>query len=121
MPATLAGQAEDTFHLRARRRQLVSTIQAELESLDEYLKEDYAAVRSIMHKLNAVLDALCEQEPDFACPITRDIMRLPVTASSGKTYEASALRAHCAAQCKRGVRPTCPMTVKVLRPDQVRL
>lgn len=114
----LAGQAEDTFHLRARRRQLVSNIQAELESLDEYL-QGCAAVHSTMHMLNAVLDALCEREPDFACPITRDIMRLPVAASSGKTYEASALRAHCAAQRDRGVQPTCPLTMRVLRPEQV--
>lgn len=93
-------------------------VQAELEGLDNFL-QDYAATRATMHKLNEVLDALCEHRPDYVCPITHDIMRMPVTASSGKTYEASALRAHCATQRSHGIQPTCPLTTKVLRLEQV--
>lgn len=93
-------------------------VQAELEGLDNF-RQDYAATRATMHKLNEVLDALCEHRPDYVCPITHDIMRMPVTASSGKTYEASALRAHCATQRSHGIQPTCPLTTKVLCLEQV--
>lgn len=74
-----------------------------------------------MRRLNAVLDALCQQQPDFCCPITHDIMRQPVTTSTGRAYEASALRTHCATQRSQGVRPTCPLTTRVLDPAQVRM
>lgn len=116
--AVLPGLSDDTAQLRRRRRQVVANVLTELEGLYNFL-QDYAATRAAMHKLNEVLDALCEHRPDYVCRITRDIMRMPVTASSGKTYEASALRAHCAAQRSHGMQPTCPLTTKVLRPEQV--
>jgi len=104
--------------LRRQRREIVTSVQAELEGIDNF-RQDFAAARSIMRRLNTVLDALCQQQPDFCCPITHDIMRQPVIASSSRTYEASALRTHCAAQRSQNVRPTCPLTTRVLDPAQV--
>lgn len=49
------------------------------------------------------------------------IMRRPVTVSSGRTYEAAALREHSAAQRGNDIQPTCPLTTQVLRPAEVRL
>lgn len=116
-----AGQGHGVWRLRSRRRQLVLTVQAELESLDVFL-HDFSVGRSAMRKLNALLDGLCEKQPDFVCPITRDVMLRPVVASSGQTFEAVALREHCAGQRRRrgDVHAKCPVTKQALRPAEVR-
>ena len=52
---------------------------------------------------------------EFFCPITRDIMRDPVIAADGRTYEYEAIRRHIS----RGASRSSPVTGDVL--DHVRL
>ena len=61
---------------------------------------------------NLALKTVNDQIPvDFLCPITKEIMRVPVLNSkSGYTYEEESLRTHMVECSKRGLPVTDPMT-----------
>lgn len=107
--------------LRDQRRACICSIQDELTFLETVLTGTRAANNQLMlRQLNTVLDHLCESCPDFCCPIMHDIMRQPVMVSTGKRYDASALRSIKAAAAASGVPPRCPLTTLRMRPEEVR-
>lgn len=64
----------------------------------------------VVWRLQAVLDQLTEDCPRYRCTITLDIMRHPLRASSGQTYEAEVIRELRAAAQRRGTTMRCPLT-----------
>ena len=69
-------------------------------------------IRMIQQLENLALKTVNEQIPvDYLCPITKEVMRVPVVNSkSGYTYEEEALRTHMAQCNMRGLPVTDPMT-----------
>ncbi|KAL4424009.1 hypothetical protein ABPG75_001310 [Micractinium tetrahymenae] len=108
-------EGEDLRRLRRRRREVVLDIQAELEQLDAFL-QGLREVRHAVGLLNTLLDELCQQNDSFVCPVMHDVMRRPVTVSSGKTYDAAALREMRKHAEEAGAQPLCPLTCQPLRP-----
>ena len=58
----------------------------------------------------AAAEQVCEERPDFRCPITQGLMLEPVLTPLGHSFEAHALRQWLCDAAAAGRPGTCPMT-----------
>ncbi|KAA0715457.1 WD repeat, SAM and U-box domain-containing protein 1 [Triplophysa tibetana] len=109
----------DTF--RAQNIDGTELISLNKETLDAYFKIESVGLRGkVMRKIEELRSSLmdCDVPDEFLCPVTRELMKDPVIAADGYSYEREALETWIRTPNHTSPMTNLPLQSSILTPNR---